>query len=90
MYILRQRDDLLITEYTERNFFVNEKFDYERTGFFFALRMIDYLIQPINNPFEYLEIFGTNFVDQAGIERQVPLPMRMCNEDDLTYLVQDE
>ena len=52
--------------------------------------MIDYLIQPIDNPFEYLSISGTNFVDQAGLEVQVPLSMRMCNEEDLTYLVQDE
>ena len=62
--ILSEREDLLITEYTEKNILVEESFGFEQTGFFFALRLFDFSSLPIHNSFEYLDFEGWNYIDQ--------------------------
>ena len=90
---LKERDDTLITEYTEAGFLDTGSFGYEETGFYLALSLKvpegRKSNQRLTNITEYFTIYGVNYA-QGAEEEPVFIKFRTCIEDDLVHFKYDE
>ena len=90
---LKERDDTLITEYTENSLLDTGSFGYKETGFYLALsfkipegRKSNQRLKDIT---DYFTVYGLNYA-QGAEEEPVFIKFRTCIEEDLRHFLYDE